>query len=71
MSDETTVAVRQPTDKDEVEEMDVALIKKNLYNLGKTFNNARHAYLSLNISSNTLHTINVSLSLKRISTVWK
>ena len=68
MSDETTVAVRQPTDKEE-EEMDVALIKKNLYNLGKTFNNARHAYLSLNISSNTLHTINVSLSLKRVSQV--
>ena len=56
---ETAVAVREATDKSE-EEMDVGLIRKNLYNLGKTFNNARHAYLSLNISANTLPTINVS-----------
>ena len=57
---ETAVAVRETTDKCD-EEMDPALIRKNLYNLGKTFNNARHAYLSLNISQNSLPTINVSL----------
>ena len=45
--------------KEEV--VDPELFKKSLFNLGKTFNNARHAYLSLNLSSNSLTHINVSL----------
>jgi sensor c-di-GMP phosphodiesterase-like protein len=46
------------------EQIDKELIKQSLYNLGKTFNNARHAYLSLNLSNNSLTTINVSTPLK-------
>ena len=36
------------------------LFKQSLFNLGKTFNNARHAYLSLNLASNSLSHVNVS-----------
>lgn len=55
MSASTAVAVSNPTsttdnNNDDQECMDPALIRKNLSNLGKTFNNARHAYLSLDIS---------------------
>ena len=44
----------------QVEVIDKELVRTSLYNLGKTFNNARHAYLSLNLASNSLTTINVS-----------
>ena len=37
-----------------------SVFRNGLGCLGKTFNNARHAYLSLNISSKALDTINVS-----------
>jgi hypothetical protein len=40
--------------------VDPELFKKSLFNLGKTFNNARHAYLSLNLASSNLSHINVS-----------
>jgi len=40
----------------------IELVKSSLYNLGKTFNNARHAYLSLNLSNSQLTTINVSFN---------
>ena len=50
-----TTALETTTDH-----VDPQLIKKSLYNLGKTFNNARHAYLSVNLASNSLTTINVS-----------
>ena len=43
--------------------VDPELFKKSLFNLGKTFNNARHAYLSLNLASNSLSTVNVRLPL--------
>ena len=41
--------------------VDPELIKSNLYNLGKTFNNARHAYLSLSLSFKDLTTVNVNI----------
>lgn len=37
--------------------------RKGLNCLGKTFNNARHAYLSLNLKALNLDSINVSVSL--------
>ena len=47
-------------EEQQVELIDKELVKSSLYNLGKTFNNARHAYLSLNLSNSQLTTINVS-----------
>lgn len=38
------------------------LIRASLSNLGKTFNNARHAFLSCNLANNQLATVNVSVS---------
>ena len=46
-------------EEQQVEAIDKELVRASLYNLGKTFNNARHAYLSLNLASNSLTTINV------------
>jgi sensor c-di-GMP phosphodiesterase-like protein len=46
-------------EENQVEVIDKELVRTSLYNLGKTFNNARHAYLSLNLASNALSTINV------------
>ena len=43
------------------EELSQELFQQSLFNLGKTFNNARHAFLSLNLASNQLTHINVSL----------
>ena len=43
------------------QEVDVQLFKEGLSCLGKTFNNARHAYLKLDISKNELSGIKVSL----------
>lgn len=40
--------------------IDVEIFKNGLSCLGKTFNNARHAYLTLNISNNNLVSIVVS-----------
>lgn len=37
--------------------------RQGLYCLGKTFNNARHAYLSLKLSSLNLNNINVRFSV--------
>ena len=37
------------SEENQIEQIDKELIKQSLYNLGKTFNNARHAYLSLNL----------------------
>lgn len=42
------------------EPVDVQIFKNGLSCLGKTFNNARHAYLNLNISNNNLVSIVVS-----------
>jgi sensor c-di-GMP phosphodiesterase-like protein len=42
------------SEEQQVEQIDKELVKQSLYNLGKTFNNARHAYLSLNLSNNSL-----------------
>ena len=51
-------------DENEVTEapevVDEAHFRNGLYCIGKTFNNARHAYLSLKLSSLELLTINVS-----------
>ena len=44
------------------QEIDQSLCKKGLSCLGKTFNNARHAYLKMDISKNSLTTIKVSFS---------
>ena len=46
------------TDDDNV---DPQLFRKGLSCLGKTFNNARHAYLKLDISGNDLKTLKVSV----------
>ena len=46
------------TDDDNV---DPQLFRKGLSCLGKTFNNARHAYLKLDISGNELKTVKVSI----------
>lgn len=42
------------------EPVDDQIFKKGLSCLGKTFNNARHAYLSLNVSNNNLVSVVVS-----------
>ena len=42
--------------------VDESVFRNGLGCLGKTFNNARHAYLSLNIQSKSLDTINVSIN---------
>jgi len=41
--------------------VDIQLFREGLSCLGKTFNNARHAYLKLNMSDKALTTIKVSL----------
>ena len=43
------------------EPIDAQIFKQGLSCLGKTFNNARHAYLTLNIQNNNLVSIVVSL----------
>ena len=43
-----------------VQAVDVAIFREGLSCLGKTFNNARHAYLSLTISDKSLSTLKVS-----------
>ena len=40
--------------------VDANVFRNGLGCLGKTFNNARHAYLSLNIQSKSLDTLHVS-----------
>jgi hypothetical protein len=45
------------------EPIDLQIFKQGLSCLGKTFNNARHAYLTLNIQNNNLVSIVVCLSL--------
>jgi len=45
-------------DQQQEEVLPAELFQKSLYNLGKTFNNARHAYLSLNLASNSLTHVN-------------
>ena len=45
------------------EPIDVQIFKQGLSCLGKTFNNARHAYLTLNIQNNNLVSIVVCSSL--------
>jgi sensor c-di-GMP phosphodiesterase-like protein len=47
-------------EEQQAEVIDKELVKTSLYNLGKTFNNARHAYLSVNLGNQSLTTINVS-----------
>ena len=44
-----------------LEPIDVSIFKNGLSCLGKTFNNAPHAYLNLNISNHNLVSIVVSL----------
>lgn len=44
------------------EPIDQEIFKKGLSCLGKTFNNARHAYLTLNIQNNQLVSIVVRIS---------
>jgi hypothetical protein len=46
-------------EEQQAEGIDKELVRTSLYNLGKTFNNARHAYLSLNLANNSVTTINV------------
>ena len=46
------------------EPVDDQIFKKGLSCLGKTFNNARHAYLSLNVSNNNLVSVVVSYRFK-------
>ena len=41
----------------QVDQIDTELVKLSLYNLGEKFDNARHAYLSLNLSNNSLSTV--------------
>lgn len=45
------------------EPIDPEIFKSGLSCLGKTFNNARHAYLTLNIQNNTLVSIVVGFIL--------
>lgn len=45
--------------KQEEEVVPADLFRQSLFNLGKTFNNARHAYLSLNLAQNSLTHVNV------------
>ena len=45
------------------EPIDQEIFKNGLSCLGKTFNNARHAYLTLNISNNQLVSIVVSRNI--------
>jgi hypothetical protein len=45
------------------EPIDDQIFKAGLSCLGKTFNNARHAYLSLNISNNSLVSVVVGILL--------
>ena len=54
-----TVAYAVVDDPNEAE-VDRQIFREGLSCLGKTFNNARHAYLKLNISEKTLTTIKVS-----------
>lgn len=53
------------------EAIDPQIFKSGLHTLGKTFNNARHAYLGLNISNKNIVSIVVSafplMTLKVIS----
>lgn len=54
-----------------MEPIDPSIFKNGLSCLGKTFNNARHAYLNLNISNHNLVSIVVSyleyiISLSRV-----
>ena len=51
------------------EPIDVQIFKQGLSCLGKTFNNARHAYLTLNIQNNNLVSIVVCLSLYDIHNI--
>ena len=51
------------------EPIDVQIFKQGLSCLGKTFNNARHAYLTLNIQNNNLVSIVVCLSLNDIHNI--
>ena len=51
------------------EPIDVQIFKQGLSCLGKTFNNARHAYLTLNIQNNNLVSIVVCLSLNNIHNI--
>ena len=46
--------------EEDEEEVDATLFRQGLSCLGKTFNNARHAYLKLDISNNELESIKVS-----------
>jgi hypothetical protein len=46
------------------EPVDPQIFKNGLSCLGKTFNNARHAYLNLNISNNNLVSIVVRMKCK-------
>jgi hypothetical protein len=39
------------------EPIDSSFFKEGLYNLGKTFNNCAHAYLSLNLSNKNIVSI--------------
>lgn len=47
-------------DHNSEEVLPAELFHNSLYNLGKTFNNSRHAYLSLNLANQSLNHINVS-----------
>jgi hypothetical protein len=47
------------------EPIDESLFKNGLSCLGKTFNNARHAYLSLSLANNDLVSIVVTLFLTK------
>ena len=47
-------------EEQEDKEVDTQLFRSGLSCLGKTFNNARHAYLKLDISNNQLPSIKVS-----------
>ena len=46
--------------------IDPEIFTKGLSCLGKTFNNARHAYLNLNISNNNVVSVVVNCSIKQI-----
>ena len=60
MQQEEDAELQRTSPRSAKPEVDKEIFKAGLGCLGKTFNNARHAYLKLNIQSKSLDTINVS-----------
>lgn len=62
ISTDVNEATVSDTNHQEEHTVEVELFRRSLSNLGKTFNNARHAYLSLNLAGNNLPSVNVRIS---------